>query len=58
VFSPIVTDFIASSSVSSFIQEDGHLLLSSFILQSTMLMLRLVVHGTAQYGYDYDAIIN
>jgi hypothetical protein len=21
-------------------------------------MLRLVVHGTAQYGYDYDATIN
>jgi hypothetical protein len=22
------------------------------------LMLRLVAHGTAQYGYDYDATIN
>jgi hypothetical protein len=153
VFSPIVTDFIASSSVSSFIQDDGHFLLGLFYVtikragrkansnhgalhnvalmspatrqknttnnaveakssppspepqlseledrtrdcmvgaiqygsvmtqtqQSTTaitrirystsimrltlitmfkLMLRLVVHGNAQYGYDYDATIN
>jgi hypothetical protein len=30
VFSPIVTAFIASSSVSSFIQDDGHFLLGLF----------------------------
>jgi hypothetical protein len=40
-----------------------HIRYSTSIMQLTLitmfkLMLRLVVHGTAQYGYDYDATIN